>query len=46
MFGFVRFVLAWVVAFSHLTQTFKYSSALSVYAFYMLSGFFNDAHHA
>ena len=39
MFGSVRFILAWFVVIAHLSQSYSYSSAMSVYAFYMLSGF-------
>jgi peptidoglycan/LPS O-acetylase OafA/YrhL len=39
MFGIVRFILAWFVVLAHVGHTYQYSSALAVYAFYMLSGF-------
>ncbi len=39
MFGIIRFILAWFVVLAHIGQTFKYSSAIAVYSFYMLSGY-------
>lgn len=39
MFGIIRFLLAWFVVVAHIAQTYKYASALAVYAFFILSGY-------